>query len=85
MYIQAAIDSVDGELLSWLDQFQIKFQYDSTSADRQKMNFSLLFPAGMGPMIAGFNNQKIKLVASNSGCVVEMKYEGGEAAIPGMY
>lgn len=80
---QAAIDSVDGELLSWLDQFQIKFQYDSTSADRQKMNFSLLFPAGMGPMIAGFNNQKIKLVASNSGCVVEMKYEGGEAAIPG--
>jgi hypothetical protein len=74
---------VEGEILSWLDQFQIRFQYESTSSDKRLMNFSLLFPAGMGPMIAGFNNQKLKLVARSSGCVVDMKYEGGEDALPG--
>jgi hypothetical protein len=86
------VNAVGGQILTWTNQFQVKFQFvsrlraGSSAADNtgDTLHFVLVFPAGMGLNIVGENNFKLKHISRTSGCVVTVNYEGGGVGSGGL-
>ena len=91
------VSLVGGELLMWLEPFHIRLEYvsrlpSSPSHGQHSSSievpdiliFFYEFPAGMGPIIAGYHDDKLAALQRGSGCIITINYDEEHRGLGGM-